>query len=127
MHGHGLFFYYFLFFYYLNQQSEYKVFYKVMCWLGVQLVDLLEWWGPLQQGALVDHITGQLATIFLVFIWRYLVEGVEVMDWSVILSLYGLYGWLFVQLEYLGQGLFKKNEIKPFDLVFILHYKKFIV
>jgi len=26
-----------------------------------------------------------------------------------------------------GHGLFKKNEIRPFDLVFILHYKKFIV
>ena len=71
---------------YLDQQSECKVFYKQMCWLGVYLVDLLAWWGRLQRGDLVDRITVQLATAFLVFIWHYLAEGVEVKGWSVIPS-----------------------------------------
>jgi hypothetical protein len=31
------------FFSLLNQQSEYKVFYKVMCWLAGSLVDSLTW------------------------------------------------------------------------------------
>ena len=35
----------------VNQQSEYKVFYKLMCWLGVWLVDFA-WWSPLQRGDL---------------------------------------------------------------------------
>jgi len=77
---------------------------KIMCWLGVQLV--LAWWGLLQLGDLVDRITGQLVTVFLVFVWHYLVEGFEVMCWSVILSSYGAWysfrGWLLVQLEYPG-------------------------
>jgi hypothetical protein len=43
-------------FFYLsfNRQSEYKVFHKVMCWLGV-FVDCLTWWGPLQRGDLISQ------------------------------------------------------------------------
>jgi len=57
-----------------NQQSEYKVFCKLMGWLWVNLVDVLAWWVPLLRGDLVHRITGQLATVVSVFIRRYLVE-----------------------------------------------------
>jgi len=73
-----------------------------MGWLG----NIPAWWGPLQRGDLIHRITGQLATIFSVFIWRCLVWGVGVVGSSGILILYRAWyfcrGWLHVQLEYLG-------------------------
>jgi len=41
-----------------------------MGWLAVYLIDLLARLGPLQRGDLVLRITGQLATVFSVFVWR---------------------------------------------------------
>jgi len=94
------------FFYFINQESEYKVFYKLMGWLCVKLVYVLAWLGPLQRGDLVHLITGQLATVFSVFIRRYLVEWGGVVGSSELLVLYGAWhfwhGWLLAQLEYLG-------------------------
>ena len=100
----GIFFLYILTIYF-NQQSEYKIFYRLMGWLGVQLADLLPWWGPLQRD-LVHRITGQLATVFSEFVWRYFVGGVGLVGSNGILILYcGWYfcrGWLRVQPEYCG-------------------------
>jgi hypothetical protein len=62
-------------FFFNNRQSEYKIFYKLMNWLAVWLVDILSWWGPLQRGELVRRVTGQLATVFSVFVWDCLVRG----------------------------------------------------
>ena len=88
-----------------NRQSEYKVFYKLMGWLWVKLVDVLAWWGPLLRD-LVHRITGQLATVVSVFLRRYLVEWGEVGCSSEFLVLYGAWyfwrGWRLAQLEYLG-------------------------
>jgi hypothetical protein len=50
-----------IYIYILNQRSEYKVFCKLVGWLWVKLVDVLEWWGSLQRGDLVHRITGQMA------------------------------------------------------------------
>jgi len=86
-----LFIYLFLFIY--LESAEYKIFYKLMGWLAVYLVDLLAWWGPLQRGDLVYLITGQLVTVFAVVVWRYLVEGVAVMGSGWIPVLYG--AWYF--------------------------------
>ena len=93
-------------FYFINQQSEYKMFYKLMGWLWVKLVDALAWWGPLQRGDLGHRITGQLATIISVFVQLYLVEWGRVVGSSEFLVLYGPWyfssRWLLARLEYLG-------------------------
>ena len=57
-----------------NQQSEYKVFYKLIDWVWVKLVEVLAWWDPFLREDLVHRITGQLATVVSVFVRRYLVE-----------------------------------------------------
>ena len=48
-------------FLFLNQQSDYKVFYRLMGLLWVKLVDVLAWWCPLQRGDLIHRVTVQLA------------------------------------------------------------------
>jgi hypothetical protein len=68
----------------------------LLSWMTSQTVgtvDILPWWGPLQRGELIRRVTGQLATVFSVFMWHYLMRGVGVMGLSGILTLYG--AWCF--------------------------------
>jgi len=93
-------------FYFINQQSEYKVFYKLMGWLWVKLVDVLARWDHLLRGDLSHYITGQLATIVPVFVRCCLVEWGGVVGSSEFLALHGARyfcrRWRLAHLEYLG-------------------------
>ena len=88
------------------QQSEYKIFYKLMGWLGVQFVYALVWRGTLLQGDLIHRITGQLATVVSVAVRSYLVGWGGVGGLSEFLFLYGAWrfwrGWFLAQFEYVG-------------------------
>ena len=97
--------YIYIYIFEIGNQST-KVFYKLMGWIWVKLVEVLEWWGPLLRGDLVHRVTGQLATVISVVVPCYLVEWGWVGDSNEFLVLFGVWyfwrGWLLAQLEYPG-------------------------